>query len=180
MSEEDAVESFAKAARDAIIQSLWDRRVFIVFPADDQFPSQGYTFSQLNSYLEMQSDFWSLNHLDGVDLFHTSENTDFASFRQKVTSARERGSVIVLVTNDPMDTVFLQKSDHVVFYGDERSKSQITKTNNVHQAANFQEAAEFLAWIRYDLETSRERTSTPSQTRNIDWSQYPDAPHMLH
>lgn len=121
----------------------------------------------------------SLKRLEGVDVFATSEKTDFSGFKQKVYDAKDKGALTIVITSDPMDSIFLGKNDHVILYGDQAQPQDVKKTRNVTHVQNFQEACEVLAWIRYDLETSREIDPACKPTlKNIDWSQYPDAPHQ--
>ena len=167
-----------KQSRDTFANDMWDRRILVVFPVDDLFPAEGYTFSQLMSYLETNNDIKSLERLEGVDVFSTSEETDFNGFQTKVHDAKNKGALTIVITPNPMDAIFLGPKDHVILYGDDVKPDDVKKTRNVTHVRNFSEACEVLAWIRYDLETSREVDSEhrPKIT-NIDWSQYPDAPH---
>lgn len=167
--------------RDAMVESFYDRRVLIVYPMDDLFPSQGYTYSQLSAYMETKADLWSLEHRHGVDVFYTSENTDFSGLQSKINKAKEKASAIIVFTDDPMDTVFLGPKDHVVYFGPDELLSDIRKTRNVHNVRNFQEACDVMAWIRYDLEGARELIRPQDTVKSIDWGQYEgEVPHMLN
>lgn len=167
-----------KHSRDQFANDMWDRRVLVVFPVDDLFPAEGYTFSELMSYLETNNDINTLQRLEGVDVFATSEETDFTGFQTKVSDAKNKGALTIVITPDPMDAIFLDQKDHVILYGEHVSPHDVKKTRNVTHVRDFKEACEVLAWIRYDLETSREvdPAQRPKAT-HIDWSEYPDDPH---
>ena len=167
-----------KYSRDQFANDMWDRRVLVVFPVDDLFPAEGYTFSELMSYLKTNNDINTLQCLEGVDVFATSEQTDFTGFKTKVDQAKNKGALTIVITPDPMDAIFLGAKDHVILYGEDVSPLDVKKTRNVTHVRNFKEACEVLAWIRYDLETSRETDPAHKPTAtHLDWSQYPDDPH---
>ncbi len=161
--------------RDALAESYFDRRILILFPVDDQFPSLGYTYSQLASYLETRNDFWALEHREGVEVFGTSEDTDRELFQDKLRAAREKNAAIIMLTYNPADTIVLNRNDHVIYYGPNDMAGDIKKTRNVHQVRDFQQACDVLAWVRYDMETALEPITPERKTAHkINWTHYPD------
>lgn len=173
----------AKDARDMIAEHIWDRRVCVIFPIDDLFPAQGYSFRELGNYMERRADLNTLEHLHGVDVFGTSEEHDLLTFQEKVADARRRGAVIVMFCKNALDSIILQPKDVLVMYGPEAAKANISQTRHVARLPDFNTACDALAWCRFDLESSRgmspDHTTAP-RVRNINWDDYPDVTLHLY
>lgn len=166
--------SSPKQARDLIVEQIYDRSMLIVFPMDDLFPKQGYTYRELGKYMTTHIDLDTLQRHEGVKIFCTSEEQDRITFQTSIKQARDRGSVIVMLTNNPIDTVILDRKDVLLFYGDGAAKTNISRTRHVAYLPDFHAACDALGWLRYDMERSRYRIPFLEKKNRIDWTQYPD------